>query len=160
MATAIEVAPHSDAELTLGRVLVATPQNLFRCWTEPSLITRWFTPPPWRTVAAEIDARPGGRMQTTMHGPNGEVVVNHGVVLDAAAPERLIFTDAFSRAWEPSGKAFMVVHLSFLPHGAGTRYIVRIKHWSAQDRKTHEEMGFAIGWGIATDQLEALAATL
>jgi uncharacterized protein YndB with AHSA1/START domain len=37
---------------------------------------------------------------------------------------------------------------------------VRIAHWSVEDREAHEKMGFLQGWGIATDQLEALAARL
>lgn len=50
----------SDHELVLTRVIDAPPEKLFRAWTEPDLITQWFTPPPWKTVRAETDVRPGG----------------------------------------------------------------------------------------------------
>ncbi len=68
MAKPLQVAPHSNAELVLARWLEASPDQLFRCWTEPALITQWFTPPPWKTVSAEIDARPGGKFYSTFNG--------------------------------------------------------------------------------------------
>jgi hypothetical protein len=47
-------------ELVLTRLIDVPRDKLFRCGTEPVLITQWFTPPPWLTVAAELDVRPGG----------------------------------------------------------------------------------------------------
>ena len=41
-----------------------------------------------------------------------------------------------------------------------TRYNAVVRHWSAEDKARHEQMGFHAGWGKATDQLEALARTL
>ncbi|HLP26548.1 MAG TPA: polyketide cyclase, partial [Acidobacteriota bacterium] len=38
-----------------------------------------------------------------------------------------------------------------------TLYTARVRHWSAADREAHEQMGFHQGWGVATEQLEALA---
>ncbi len=54
MAKPLQVAPHSNAELVLARWLEASPDQLFRCWTEPALITQWFTPPPWKAVSADM----------------------------------------------------------------------------------------------------------
>jgi uncharacterized protein YndB with AHSA1/START domain len=41
-----------------------------------------------------------------------------------------------------------------------TRYTARVRHWNAEDKKTHEGMGFHTGWGICADQLAALAKTI
>jgi len=41
-----------------------------------------------------------------------------------------------------------------------TRYTATVRHWSEEDQKTHEQMGFQTGWGQCADQLEALAKTL
>jgi uncharacterized protein YndB with AHSA1/START domain len=71
-----------------------------------------------------------------------------------------VFTDAYTAAWEPSGKPFMTVVLSFEDEGGKTRYTARVQHWTEADREEHEKMGFHDGWGKATDQLEALVATL
>jgi uncharacterized protein YndB with AHSA1/START domain len=54
----------------------------------------------------------------------------------------------------------MVATVTFEDHNGGTRYTARVQHWSAADREAHEKMGFHEGWGLCTDQLAALAATL
>jgi uncharacterized protein YndB with AHSA1/START domain len=161
MSSQVPATPDPAArELTFTRVLRAPRHNVWRCWTEPALIVRWFTPPPWQTVAAEMDVRPGGSSLVVMRGPEGQEVPNPGVYLEVVPGEKLVFTDAFVRAWEPSNKAFMTGELRFADVGRDTRYTVRVTHWSVADRDAHEQMGFHQGWGIATDQLEALAASL
>ena len=44
-------------ELVLTRLIDVPRDKLFRCWTEPALITQWFTPPTGKTVAATVDVR-------------------------------------------------------------------------------------------------------
>lgn len=152
--------PNGPHELTLTRVIAASPATLFRAWTEPALLEQWFTPRPWTTPVVRTDVRPGGSSFVLMRGPNGEEQPCHGVYLEVVPNEKLVFTDAFTRAWEPSAKAFLVATLTFEDLGGKTRYTARVQHWSAEDRETHETMGFHEGWGKATDQLEALVARL
>ena len=147
-------------ELVLTRLIDAPRRALFRCWTEPALITQWFTPPPWKTVAAEVDLRPGGASLITMQGPDGTLVPNHGVYLEVVPDRLIVFTDAYTSAWLPSAKPFFTGVLSFEDEAGRTRYTARVRHWTAEDCVAHETMGFHEGWGIATDQLAALAATL
>lgn len=147
-------------ELVVNRLINVPRAKLFRCWTEPALITQWFTPPPWKTIAADIDVRAGGSSCITMQGPDGTKVPNLGVYLEVVKNERLVFTDAYTSAWVPSGKPFFTGILTFEDEGGQTRYIARARHWTAEDCAAHEKMGFHEGWGIATDQLAALAATL
>ncbi len=151
----------SDRELRLVRIIDAPQEEVYRCWTEGALLTRWFTPPPWTTPSAELDVRPGGAQAVVMRGPDGEENLHRGVYLEVVKNERLVWTDAFTHAWEPSEAAFMTATLTFekLP-GDRTRYSARILHWSAEDREAHEKMGFHEGWNTATDQLAALAASL
>lgn len=147
--------------LTLTRVLDAPRAAIWRCWTEPELLKQWFCPKPWYVSEAHLDLRPGGEFYSLMNGPNGEQHGNPGVFLDVVPEERLVFTDAFSSAWQPSGKAFMVADVIFADAGNGkTHYVATARHWSEEDRKAHEEMGFHPGWNAAADQLEALAKTL
>ena len=147
-------------ELSLTRLIDAPRDKLFRCWTEPALIVQWFTPPPWRTIHAETDVRPGGASYIVMKGPDGTEMPNRGVYLEVVKNEKLVFTDAYESAWVPSGKAFFTCILTFADEGGKTRYRARALHWNAEDSKAHEAMGFHVGWGTATDQLEALAKTL
>jgi uncharacterized protein YndB with AHSA1/START domain len=82
------------------------------------------------------------------------------VYLEVVPNERLVFTDAYTAAWEPSGKPFMTVVVTFEDVGGKTRYTARVRHWSVEDREAHEKMGFHEGWGRCADQLAALAAGL
>jgi len=150
----------SDRELVLTRLIAAPRRNLYRCWAEPELLKRWFTPPPYRTVRAELDLRPGGSNLIVMQGPDGTEFPNRGIYLEIVENERLVFTDAYVSAWEPSEKPFMTVIITFADEAGGTRYTALVRQWSAADREAHEKMGFHEGWGIAADQLAALATTL
>jgi len=147
-------------ELVLVRLIDAPPEKLFRAWTEPALLKQWFCPKPWTVVFAELDVRPGGANVIVMRSPEGQEFPNRGVYLDVVRNERLVFTDAYTTAWEPSEKPFMTGIITFEDEGGKTRYTARVLHWSVADRKTHEEMGFHEGWGKATDQLAELVADL
>jgi uncharacterized protein YndB with AHSA1/START domain len=160
MTPATTAAGKADHELVLARLIDAPRDKLFRCWTEPALITQWFTPPPWKTIAAEIDPHAGGASLIIMQSPDGTQVPNRGVYLEFVRNERIVFTDAYTSAWVPSAKPFFTCILTFDDESGRTRYTARARHWSAEDRAAHEKMGFHEGWGIATDQLAALAATL
>jgi len=147
--------------LLLQRVIDLPREKLWRCWTEPELLKQWFCPRPWGVARAELDVRAGGSCHITMLSPEGEEFPNPGVYLEVIPNERLVFTDAYTRAWEPSAKPFMTGVITFEDLGDGrTSYIATAKHWNAEDKKQHEEMGFHEGWGKATDQLTELAATL
>jgi uncharacterized protein YndB with AHSA1/START domain len=151
----------SNRELRISRDIPVSPDKLFRCWTDPALIVQWFTPPPWVTTAAEIDLRPGGASLITMRGPDGPEIPNRAVYLEVVANRRLVVTDAYVCAWQPSEKPFLTIELTFDDLGNGSsRYTAVCRHWSVADREAHEKMGFHQGWGVATDQLAALAATL
>jgi len=148
-------------ELTLTRLIDAPREAVYRCWTDPELIPIWFCPPPWGVSHAETDVRAGGSSLIVMKGPEGQEFPNRGVYLEVVPNQKLVFTDAYvSSEWEPSEKPFMTVTLTFEQEDHKTRYTARVRHWTAEDKAQHEAMGFHQGWGISTDQLEALAKTL
>src|SRR3954451_12993951 len=156
MTATSETAPSSDRELVLTRMIDAPPEKLFRAWTDPELLKQWFAPLPYTTPHAEMDVRPGGSSLIVMRGPDGNEFPNRGVYLEVVENERLVFTDAYTKAWEPSEKPFMTVILTFEDAGGKTRYTARARHWTVTDREAHEKMGFEPGWNKATDQLEEL----
>lgn len=153
-----ETARH---ELVLMREIDAPREKIFRAWTDPELLKQWFCPKPWGVSHAELDVRTGGSSVIVMNGPNGEVVDNRGVYLEVVPNEKIVFTDAFKSAWVPSEKPFMTGIVLLEPLGDGkTKYTAMARHWTEEDKKTHEAMGFHEGWGAATDQLAALVATI
>ena len=154
------VTANTNRDLGFSRLLDAPRAAIWRCWTEPKLLMQWFCPPPWKVTHAEMDVRAGGPSLIVMTGPNGDAMPNRGIYLDIVPQQRMVFTDAFTQAWQPSQKAFMVATVDLSDEAGKTRYDVAVRHWSAEDRASHEAMGFHEGWGKATDQLEALARTL
>lgn len=154
-------APTAAHELVLTRIIDQPAEKLFKCWTTPELLPEWFCPPPWRVSHAEMDVRTGGSSLIVMSGPNGEEMPNRGVYLEVVENQLIVFTDAFTSAWVPSDKPFMVGIVRFEDLGGGqTRYTAIARHWSAEDKAMHEQMGFHEGWGVAADQMTALAARL
>jgi uncharacterized protein YndB with AHSA1/START domain len=153
--------PAPDRELVLTRLIDVPREKLWRCWTEPKLMLQWFTPAPWKTTHVETDVRPGGASYIVMQGPDGTEMPNRGVYLEVVKNEKLVFTDAYTSAWEPSGNPFFTCILTFEDAGNGqTRYTARALHWTRENMEAHEKMGFHQGWGVATDQMTALARTL
>jgi uncharacterized protein YndB with AHSA1/START domain len=151
---------NSDRELVLTRLIDAPREKLYRAWTDAELLKQWFAPKPWTTPQAELDVRPGGASLVVMRSPDGNDMPCPGVYLEVVPNQRLVFTDAYTSAWQPSQKPFMTVILTFEDEGGKTRYTARVRHWTVADREAHEKMGFHHGWGQCADQLAALAATL
>ena len=150
----------ADRELMLTRLIDAPREKLYRAWTDPTLLKQWFAPLPYTTPVAELDVRPGGSAFIVMRGPDGKDLPNHGVYLEVVPNQRLVSTDAYTKAWEPSEKPFMTLILTFEDEGGKTRYTARVHHWTVADREAHEKMGFHQGWGICADQLTALVARI
>jgi len=150
----------ADRELTLTRLIDAPREKLYRAWTDPSLLKQWFAPLPYTTPVAELDVRLGGSAFIVMRGPDGKDLPNHGVYLEVVPNQRLVSTDAYTKAWEPSEKPFMTLILTFEDEGGKTRYTARVHHWTAADCEAHEKMGFHQGWGICADQLTALVTKI
>lgn len=148
-------------ELAIERNISASPAKLFRAWTEPALLKRWFTPRPVTTPIIENDVRPGGSQMIVMEMADGTRVTTRGIFLEVVPNKKLVFTDAFVAAWIPSEKPFMVGTITFEPVDATTTlYRAVASHWTSADRDVHIAMGFHAGWSAATDQLEAVVATL
>jgi uncharacterized protein YndB with AHSA1/START domain len=63
-----------------------------------------------------------------MRDPEGNEFENRGIYLEVIENERLVFTDAYFKAWEPSQKPFMTVILTFAAEGGKTRYMARGRH--------------------------------
>lgn len=160
MTAQAKAVPAAKHELVLTRLIEAPREKLFRCWTEPELLKQWFAPLPYTVPHAELDLRTGGANFIIMKSPEGEEIPLRGVYLEVVPNEKIVFTDAYTRPWEPSEKPFFTGIITFEEEGGKTRYTARARHWTAEDCEAHEKMGFHEGWGQCADQLAALAAKL
>lgn len=157
----IMTIPQETRELVLSMTLDAPRKKVWRCWTEADLLKQWFAPHPWTTPHAKLDVRPGGTSLVVMRSPENEDMPNPGVYLEVVPNKRLVFTDAYTSAWEPSERPFMTVILTFEDDGPDrTKYNARALHWTAADREQHEQMGFHQGWAQCARQLEDVARQL
>ncbi len=105
---------------------------------------------------------PAGGSNITMRSPEGQEFPNKGQYLEVIPGKKLVFTDAFTGDWVPGENTpFMTAYLTFEDAGNGkTKYTARARHWSADAKAQHEQMGFIPGWTIVAKQMEALAQTL
>jgi uncharacterized protein YndB with AHSA1/START domain len=82
----------AEGELVITRVFDAPRRLVFKMWTEPEHLARWWGPRGFTTISSRIDARPGGIWWRSMRAPNGNLISKHGVYREVLAPERLVFT--------------------------------------------------------------------
>jgi uncharacterized protein YndB with AHSA1/START domain len=148
-----------DLDLSLQRVIHAPPATVWRAWTDPSRLERWWVPAPIVARVDRLEVRPGGAFVTSM-SDDGDVFVAH---LDASflvveEHERLVFTNAIDSRWRPSNPApvAMTAEIMFGEHLEGTDYRVVVRHGDPAARARHEQLGFADGWGSVTAQLATL----
>ncbi len=153
--------------LTFTRHIKASRAAIWRCWTEPALLKKWFAPAPVSTTEAEMDARPGGIFRTVMEVPeHGTMAGNPGCVLVADAEQRLVWTNALGPEFCPNAMGDGPMDFAFTaeilitPAAGGSTYTVVVQHATDAAREVHENMGFFEGWGAAADQMAELAASL
>ena len=70
--------PDALLDLSFTRIVDVPRSLVWRAWTEPDLLMRWFCPLPWKTIDCEMDLQPGGMFRTTMQSPEGKNFPNSG----------------------------------------------------------------------------------
>jgi len=95
----------SDREIVSRRVLNAPREMVFKAWTDPEILAKWWGPKGFKNTFQEFDLRPGGTWRFIMHGPNGvdypnqsvfvEIVPNERIVLDHVVAPRFRLTATF-----------------------------------------------------------------
>lgn len=166
--TRVTLKPDPRLDLVLERIVDVPPELVWKAWTTPEHIKKWFTPAPWTTVNCEIDLRPGGIFRTVMRSPEGEEFEGAGCYLEIVENEKLVWTNALEPGYRPAGPAsgpecadivFTAV-ITLEPDEKGTKYTALAMHKDEAGRKKHEDMGFHDGWGKALDQLVAHVKTI
>ncbi len=90
----------SDTSLRITRRLAAPRAKVFRTWTDPEALKRWFAPSDdYSTWQAEVDLRVGGTYRIQIKAPDGAIYSVKGTYKDVQPTERLVF----SWAWTGSG---------------------------------------------------------
>src|SRR5579862_2480847 len=106
--------PDPNLDLVLERVVDVPPTLVWKAWTQPEHLKKWFTPAPWKTPDCEIDLRPGGIFRTEMRSPEGQTISNVGCYLEIIENEKLVWTNALEPGYRPAKPSETAPNLSFV----------------------------------------------
>jgi uncharacterized protein YndB with AHSA1/START domain len=87
--------PREDV-LEITRVFDAPRELVWRAWTEPELVKRWWGPEYFTCPFARIDLRVGGKYLFCMRSSDGKDYWSTGVYREIVPPERIVCTDSFA----------------------------------------------------------------
>lgn len=110
-------------ESVITRVFDAPREQVWRAWTEPEQISRWWGPRGWSTPLSEItmDLMPGGAFRLiSVSDEDGTEMVQEGTYREVVEPERLVIEEAAEGAWH----AGAVTVLTFADLGDGRTEMV------------------------------------
>ena len=88
--TLITYKTNPQLDLVLERIVDVPKELVWKAWTTPEYLKKWFTPAPVETVDCEIDLRPGGIFKTIMRMPDGQEMSNAGCYLEVVENEKLV----------------------------------------------------------------------
>jgi len=152
-ATATTEGRPADRTLTIERVFKASPEKVFKAWTDPAILVKWWGPEGFETPECEMDVRAGGSWRTTMVSPKGDGHTVSGTYREISPPTRLVMT----WGWEQDGERGheTVIEVTFEPAGSGTKMrLVQSVFESQNSRDMHSQ-----GWNSTFDDLERLLAS-
>ena len=132
----------ASPELTLRitRTIQAPREKVFRAWTSPEELKRWFGPEGVTCPEAEVDLRPGGRYRIAFLEPEGDTVRVGGIFQEVRFPEKLVYT----WEWESGGSAGMgetLVTVKFRDQEGATELTLTHERFPNKDTRDHH------GWG-------------
>ena len=105
-----------EPELRLSRFYPASPEKVWRAWTDPQALSRWFGPgEPDSVTHAQMDVRVGGRYEIAFRTQYGEEHRVRGVYQDVQPQRRLVF----SWAWQSTPERVSLVTVELQPDGQG-----------------------------------------
>jgi uncharacterized protein YndB with AHSA1/START domain len=134
--------PADAAELTIARFIQAPPAKVWKAWSTPEHLAKWWIPAP---IECHGEFRPHVE----------------ACFLEVVPEARLIFTTTLTEGWRPAEPWLaLTAIITFSAEGSGTRYAAHVLHRNAADARKHEEMGFQEGWGTTIDQLAAFVSRL
>ena len=80
----------SDREVITTRIFKTTKERLFKAWTDPDQLAKWWGPEGFSNTFHEFNLKPGGDWRFTMHGPNGADYKNHSIFVSIQEPDEII----------------------------------------------------------------------
>jgi len=134
--------------LTLNRFYPVSPDRVWRAWTDPEAIKRWWGPGGHDPVSlAELDVRVGGRFRIVFGGAEGKDHEVRGVYREVVPDRRLVFTWTWPRT-TPERESLVTVELRSVGRGTELQFLHQ-KHFDETVRDNHRQ-----GWSESFVKLE------
>jgi uncharacterized protein YndB with AHSA1/START domain len=149
-ARAAQDAGATDRRLRIVRTFAAPREAVFRAWTDPKQLVKWWGPRGFSCPDCAIDVRDGGRWRTVMRSPEGTSHIVGGVYREIVPPRRLSFTWAWSTDGKPGHETLVTVELN--ERGKTTEMVFTQETFESVDARNQHSQG----WGSAFDCLDEL----
>ncbi|HET7038435.1 MAG TPA: SRPBCC family protein [Gemmatimonadales bacterium] len=149
----------SDTQILITRDFDAPRNLVWRAWTTPDLIKRWWHANRGTATEAKVDLRAGGRWRWVMITHQGLEVAFHGEYREVVPDERLVYTEVYEGV--PNGDDFpVVVTLTLAERQGRTRITELVQCPSREVRDMIIQSGMEDGMQDAMDLLEGVARSL
>ena len=146
----------SDREIVMERVFDAPRELVFKAYTDPNLIPKWWGPRKYTTTVDKMDVRVGGAWRFIQRDADGHEYAFNGVYREIAPPERLSYTFEF----EGMPGHVLVETVTFEERDGKTKVIVTSLFASVEDRDGMLHSGMEQGANESQDRLAELLETL
>ena len=153
-----QVTLPTDEQILITREFDAPRHLVFKAWTTPELVLRWWSGQRGQMTVAEIDFRVGGRWRYAMTAEGGQEVAFNGEFREIVADERIVYTEAFEGPWPEGDPA--VNTATFTETGGRTTLTLRTEVGSKEERDAILATGMETGMQEQMDLLEDLARSL
>ena len=155
--TAVVTLP-KDTEILITREFAAPKHLVYKAWTTPALVERWWSGRMGKTKA-EIDLRVGGTWRYVMMMEDGAEIGFHGEYREIVPNERIVFTEIFEGA--PAGPGPAPVNIATFKEANGRTTLTLLVQCSTQQlRDMIINSGMEAGMQQAWDALEQVAISL
>lgn len=142
-----------EREIVLSRVIDAPRELVFKAWTDPEHLTKWFGPKDFSCTTHEMDLRPGGTWRFDMRAPNGTIYPNRIDFLEIRQPGLLVFDHGSDKEGDPN--RFRVT-ITFDAQSEG-KTVITLRQLHPSKARRDDAIGFgAVEYGYQT--LDKLAA--
>jgi uncharacterized protein YndB with AHSA1/START domain len=146
----------ADDQILITREFDAPSELVFKAWTTPELVKRWWSGQRGAVTSAEIDLRVGGMWRYVMEASAGFEVGFHGEFREIVPNERIVTTEVF----EGMPDAQAVDTITFAEVDGRTTLTMLVQHTSKEDRDGHINSGMEGGMQESMDALEQVAISL
>ena len=157
MSRSAKVTLPADDQILITREFAAPKRLVFRAWTEPELVSRWWTAKRGTMTSCEMDVRVGGTWRWVMTTTEGNFeVAFHGEYLEIVPDSKLVSTEEYEGA--PGAQAINTLTLT--EKDGRTTVSLLSQHASKLNRDMVIESGMEDGLQDALDLLEEVAVSL